>query len=453
MFHQRKFGLGLSLLLATLLQPLAAQGAAKQGSVYAAESANRSIVELSRSDVGHVERLAFNLRGTPTGMCYGGPNDDLYVVTKSNNGSSDLVFVVTQGGDMSKAEPFATGFGTAMGLDCTQDRVLLADYHRGVFDITAGGDYRFTDPFAVSPSKHMDVFTDSKGTVWLSAGIAGLYDITSGGTLSFEDRFLAYDLAGDVGIVGIGEVGGELYVTEGAHDGWGSVRNLGGMRAGSKLSDFVEYAAGIPHLATTLLGIGDDLLVTGHPNKCMTGKAVWNIGLGGDMREQEPVFTGIGSTCYLTEELAYVDYCGDGVTRANSAEQCDTVADSPKCDSDCTFAQCGDGHVNAEAGEKCDDGNSDDGDACPANCGIASESEPTPPSRDDEGVVAQPLAEKPATTETSYTEPTEPNHHSSTVFTNGPAAGCSVTGTSSTNGAWAVLAAAMGLVAARRRRA
>jgi MYXO-CTERM domain-containing protein len=446
MFPKRRFGLGLSLstLLATLVQPLAAQAAVKQGGVYAVESANRSIVELSHANVGNVERFAFNLPSAPTGMCFGGPNNDLYVATNNN----DSVYVVTEGGDFKHAQPFATGFDVAMGLDCTQDRVLLADYERGVFDITAGGDFRHAEPFAVSPFKHLDVFTDSKGTVWLSAGIGGLYDITAGGTLSFADRFLAYDLSGDWGIVGIGEMAGELYVSEASYDGWGRVRNLGGATAGSKLSDFVEYAGGIPYLATTLLGVGHDLLVVGHPDQS-SATAVWNIGLGGDMRDQEPSFTGIESAGLFIEELAYIDYCGDGVTRANSAEQCDTVADSPNCDSDCTFAQCGDGHANAEAGETCDDGNTDDGDACPADCGIAAEPPATASTKPAEMTVAQPLAEEPAT---SATTESEPDAHGSSVFSNGPAAGCSVTGPSSTRGGWAAIALALGLVAARRRR-
>jgi MYXO-CTERM domain-containing protein len=178
-------------------------------------------------------------------------------------------------------------------------------------------------------------------------------------------------------------------VTEGSFQGAGRVWNIGALGQNSRLSDGVQYASGIPFMANSLLGVGEELYVAGHLNECFSGTAIWNASSGGDMAAYEPFSTGVDSACYLMEELAYVHFCGDGITRPNSTEQCDTVSDSPSCDDDCTFVACGDGHVNAEAGEDCDDGNTLDGDGCPANC--AFESASPPPIE----IVIQPVGETP----------------------------------------------------------
>ncbi len=67
--------------------------------------------------------------------------------------------------------------------------------------------------------------------------------------------------------------------------------------------------------------------------------------------------------------------CGDGTI--DSAEDCDDAGQSASCDTDCTIAECGDATINALAGEQCDDGfnNSDTtpnacrNDCLPARCG------------------------------------------------------------------------------------
>jgi len=447
--------MGLGLLLATLVQPLAARAAVTPGALYASESAGRSIVELAAANVGERERFAHDFVGAATGLCYGGPNDDLYVAVASVNG--DRVYVATEGGDLHDAVPFATGFNVALGLDCTSERVLLADRDRGVFDITAGGDFAKAQPFArLEGGSHIDVFTDSKGKIWLAAGAGGLYDVSAGGELTFADRFVHYDTRGSFGFLGIGELRGELHVTEGQFNGSGRVWNVAGLQADSRLSEGTTYATGVPYMANALLGVGDDLYVAGHTNECFVGTAVWNIASGGNMREHEPFTTGINSACYLMEEMAYIHFCGDGILRPNSAEQCDDAGDSASCDHDCTLAECGDGYLNAEAGEACDDGNTGDGDGCPATCRfeVAPQAAPAPGqgsgAEDPSTAEEEPLPSKgPAVAAEPSTalESDAPQAGPSAVVP----VGCTIGAGSARGTSWSALVLALGLLAARRR--
>jgi cysteine-rich repeat protein len=64
--------------------------------------------------------------------------------------------------------------------------------------------------------------------------------------------------------------------------------------------------------------------------------------------------------------------CGDGIVSAG--EECDDGANNSDtqpdaCRADCKSPACGDGVV--DGGEQCDDGNTQDDDACPADCGDA----------------------------------------------------------------------------------
>lgn len=63
--------------------------------------------------------------------------------------------------------------------------------------------------------------------------------------------------------------------------------------------------------------------------------------------------------------------CGDGVIQG--AEQCDRATKNSNtrpdaCRLDCTSPRCGDGVIDSN--ENCDDGNTADGDSCPATCTI-----------------------------------------------------------------------------------
>jgi len=73
--------------------------------------------------------------------------------------------------------------------------------------------------------------------------------------------------------------------------------------------------------------------------------------------------------------------CGDGVV--GGTEQCDG---GEGCEADCTLTPvCG--NNNVENGEACDDGNTDDGDACSADCLVA-----TPPAECGNGEIEDPEA-------------------------------------------------------------
>ena len=61
-----------------------------------------------------------------------------------------------------------------------------------------------------------------------------------------------------------------------------------------------------------------------------------------------------------------VDLCGNA--QVDQGETCDPGGETPTCDDDCSTPACGDGNYNASADEECDDGNTEGGDACDANC-------------------------------------------------------------------------------------
>jgi cysteine-rich repeat protein len=59
--------------------------------------------------------------------------------------------------------------------------------------------------------------------------------------------------------------------------------------------------------------------------------------------------------------------CGDAITNAAAHEDCDLGFATPTCDGACHAVVCGDGVVST-SGEQCDDGNTDGGDGCAADC-------------------------------------------------------------------------------------
>ncbi len=58
--------------------------------------------------------------------------------------------------------------------------------------------------------------------------------------------------------------------------------------------------------------------------------------------------------------------CGNGIME--TGEACDDAGASATCNANCTVSVCGDNNPNAAAGEECDDGNTNQGDGCDANC-------------------------------------------------------------------------------------
>jgi MYXO-CTERM domain-containing protein len=66
--------------------------------------------------------------------------------------------------------------------------------------------------------------------------------------------------------------------------------------------------------------------------------------------------------------IRLLDVCGNGITE--TGEACDDGVDNAStaaCLSNCAAASCGDGFVH-DGVEECDDGNTEDGDECPATC-------------------------------------------------------------------------------------
>ncbi|HIE72590.1 MAG TPA: DUF4215 domain-containing protein, partial [Planctomycetes bacterium] len=62
--------------------------------------------------------------------------------------------------------------------------------------------------------------------------------------------------------------------------------------------------------------------------------------------------------------------CGDALVQ-REVETCDdgNSDDSDACLADCSIARCGDSHIQSGV-EACDDGNNLAGDGCAANCGL-----------------------------------------------------------------------------------
>ena len=305
-------------------------------------------------------RFARELPGGVRDMCYG-PNDDLYVVLRDEcfDASSPGVpgcaeegqagvYIVTAGGDFTGATPYAWGSNSPAGIDCTASRVLVGDDGTGeIFDATSGGDYTAAGAFATVPAPVRDVFTQSNGRIW-ATNDAGLYEVTGGGSGTLE---VAYD-AGSSSITGIAEMNGQLFVAESIHDPileTGAVWNVTGLGGGAGLSTGTIHAYGFMNYSIGLLGVGGSLYVTGHdlggpycpqPEELAQFGVVNEVGAPGEYDQYAFWAWPFDIGCPPVDGLAYIHYCGDGIVRPNSAEQCDDGAPSATCNADCTFSGC-----------------------------------------------------------------------------------------------------------------
>jgi cysteine-rich repeat protein len=75
---------------------------------------------------------------------------------------------------------------------------------------------------------------------------------------------------------------------------------------------------------------------------------------------------GCGGGAGADDSGGQVPFCGNSVVDAG--EDCDGGGETVACDIDCSSVVCGDGTLNISAGERCDDGNTELGDGCDANC-------------------------------------------------------------------------------------
>jgi cysteine-rich repeat protein len=284
--------------------------------------------------------------------------------------------------------PGSTGAGNGDGvlaLSCTGSRVLGAVLATGaVFDITHGGDMTHAQPFAwgLAPGQTVDLFTDSTGKVWAVSQTVGIYDITAGGDFSQTPPTFPYDLGSPYGITQLTEFNGHLYALEeiDATFSTSTIYDITALQPGAAISTATPFASG------WLVGIG--LAASAGPDakmyvldmcpgwNCGVG-AIYDVTAGGDFSAAAPYAANFAAGYQPAEDLAYIEYCGDGIVWPNSIETCDPGtpgSETASCDSDCTAATCGDGVLNVTAGEQCDDGthnSNSEPDACRATCQIA----------------------------------------------------------------------------------
>ncbi len=372
MEHRTSFGfailgLGLTWAASASAQPV-------NGGWYAVEGNTGSVVEFTAGgDLSQVTPFATGLQG-PAGMCWGGPGPDLFVASPYLN----AVHKITAGGDASAMLPHAYHFPGgrtpgegALALDCTGDRVLVSVVATGaVFDVTTGGDMTNATPFAegLPVGEVGDLFTDSTGRVLAAAQMTGIYDITAGGDFTSINPIHAYDLGGPYGLSQITELNGAIYFSNVVP---GEIYDFAALQSGDPLSNATAFATGLS-VATTIASEGVHLYAL---DPCLGWScgvgAIFDATAGGDLSQASPFAGGHGVMAGPTEDLVYIHFCGDGIVRPNSTEECDDSGETATCNANCTTGSCGDGFINATAGEVCDDGteNSDSAaDACRTDC-------------------------------------------------------------------------------------
>jgi cysteine-rich repeat protein len=255
-----------------------------------------------------------------------GPGAQLYVTEQA----SGEITVISAGGDFSSAAPFASGLIEPFGLWCDGARVLVSERAGDrVVDATAGGDLSSATAL-VSVVAPEALFEDRAGTLWVVGSPSQVFDAdgafanvtgTIGGIAEYDDQLLAS-------------------VTE---------ANL-----------VVDYTAGgsvaLSGLNVTspgaMLSLQGSMLLVSSSGGTVT-----------DADEGMTFATGLGGIEH--GGMAYAHRCGDGIV--GSTEQCDDGIGTLTCRSDCTPVVCGDGILDMQS-EECDDGNTDDGDGCTPTC-------------------------------------------------------------------------------------
>lgn len=114
-------------------------------------------------------------------------------------------------------------------------------------------------------------------------------------------------------------------------------------------------------------GCGDGIVQAGE--ECDDGNAIEDDGCTTQCRACGNDICDPGENANSCPEDGCVPECGNGVVE--EGEQCDdgNTQDGDSCPADCGVASvCGDGKVTGN--EVCDDGNTMDGDSCPADCGL-----------------------------------------------------------------------------------
>jgi cysteine-rich repeat protein len=212
-------------------------------------------------------------------------------------------------------EVFASGFSAPFGLYCAEGEILLADFYRGVFDITAGGDFAATEPFA-DIDIPVSIMRDSEGTLWTGSwgGRGGVYDVSGGGDFTLAEPYLDDPRRRTSWFA---ELDGSLLTY---HFG----RSVLDFTAGGSVDSAPVFAT-LPNMAG-MVQLGSTLYAS------TFDRAIYDITEGGDFSEAEPFAIGLPGFVY---GMAAIPECGNG---------------------------------ELEPGEACDDGNQVGNDGCNAQC-------------------------------------------------------------------------------------
>jgi len=275
---------------------------------------------------------------TPQGLCRG-PNDELYVTEQG--GPPGKVLIITDGGSGAGGgghTVFATVPGYPTSLWCTDSSVLLATLTDGtflgeVYDITAGGDLTSANPIATGFRAQLWTIMIAGGSRYGATAYLGtVFDFTAGGDISSQN--FAHSILGG-STKGLAEYAGSLYV--GADAG----ERVINFTAGGDMSSAVPYAYGMGPLRG--LFADDDLGKMYAANQNMvyeitpgTGGAGGGGGATGwDLSGEVPFATNLGNM--FNTQMIYWHGCGDGVIWTVGGEQCDdsNTTDGDGCSSTC----------------------------------------------------------------------------------------------------------------------
>jgi hypothetical protein len=180
-------------------------------------------------------------------------------------------------------------------------------------------------------------------------------------------------LVGANGDDDLGGSAGSAYVFErdaGGAGNWGEVKKMTASDGASL--DFFGRSVSIDGDMAVIGADQDDTDVQDSGSAYVFGFSVSSVCGDGFQEGTEACDEGAGNSDVIPDACrtdCTLAGCGDSVT--DTGEDCDDAGESDSCDADCTDVVCGDGTWNVSGGEICDDGNTDGGDQCAADCGVA----------------------------------------------------------------------------------
>ena len=259
-------------------------------------------------DLSKAERFATGL-SDPYGICVG-PGGDIYVAESATG----EITVITEGGDFSEADPFAFAAFTPVDLWCTETQILVSTPIPPlpvIADITMGGDLLLSiELYATGLPAPIGMTRDDAGNLFTASG--DIYDVTMPG-----DFTMAAPFASGQSFLMMTWTGDALWA------GHSALPAIFDVTAGGDLS-MAEPAVVLP---TVGAGHIDGLLTTlGGQVFAVTGNEIYDVTAGGDLTMATPFATGLqtGERGYvgMLEHICSADAdCSDGDT-CNGVEQC-----------------------------------------------------------------------------------------------------------------------------------